>query len=60
MGEVTAAGSCLCGSALFGKKNGENRISFSSGGLAQHPGLRLSKNIFTEDKDDYYSISEQE
>ena len=49
-----------CGSALFWKKDGEDRISFSSGSLDKHPGLTLSKNIFTDDKGDYYTIPGEE
>ncbi len=48
-----------CGSALFWKKDGEDRISFSSGSLDTHPGLTLARHIFTEDKADY-TLSEQQ
>ncbi len=59
--DIAVRGFCAtCGSALFWKKNDEDRISFSAGSLDQHPGVRLVKNIFTDDKGDYYALEAKE
>ena len=50
----------ICGSVLFWKKNDEDRMSFSAGSLDTHPGVTLAKNIFTDDKGDYYEIAPKE
>ena len=50
----------VCGSVLFWKKNDEDRMSFSAGSLDTHPGVTLAKNIFTDDKGDYYEIAPKE
>ncbi|MCP5081590.1 MAG: GFA family protein [Alphaproteobacteria bacterium] len=49
-----------CGSALFWKKNEQDRISFSAGSLDEHPGVTLAKHIFTDDKGDYYTLEPKE
>lgn len=49
-----------CGSALFWKKDDEDRMSFSAGSLDTHPGITLTKHIFTDDKGDYYPLETKE
>lgn len=45
----------LCGSSLFWKPEGEDRISFAAGALDGPTGLRVAEHIFTEDAGDYYA-----
>ena len=55
--DIASRGFCSkCGSTLFWKPNGEERISFSAGTIDEHSGLKLNKHIFTDDKGDYYEI----
>ena len=55
--DIASRGFCAkCGSTLFWKPNGEERISFSAGTIDEHSGLKLNKHIFTDDKGDYYEI----
>ncbi|NNF76417.1 MAG: GFA family protein [Rhizobiales bacterium] len=59
--DIAVRGFCAtCGSALFWKKNDADRISFSAGSLDEHPGVTLTKHIFTEDKGDYYALEPKE
>ena len=47
-----------CGSFLFWKAHDEGTISFALGALDAPTGLSLERHIFTEDKGDYYDISD--
>ena len=48
----------VCGSFLFWRGDGEDRISFALGALDAPTGLRVTKHIFTADKGDYYDITD--
>ena len=59
--DFASRGLCAnCGSALFWKKDDEDRISFSAGSLDKHPDLTIAKHIFTDDKGDYYQVGSKE
>ena len=47
-----------CGSFLFWQGHGESTISFALGAIDGPTGLRLTKQIFTADKGDYYDIAD--
>ncbi len=47
-----------CGSVLFWKARGEDRISFALGALERPTGLVLETHIFVADKGDYYEIAD--
>ncbi len=45
-----------CGSALFWKPDGHDRMSFSAGSLEDGSSFSLAEHIFTDDKGSYYEI----
>lgn len=45
-----------CGSSLFWKPNGENRVSIAAGTLDGPTGLTISEHIFGQDAGDYYDV----
>lgn len=47
-----------CGSFLFWKRQGSDRIAISMGSLDPPTGLRLDRHIFVADKGDYYQIAD--
>ncbi len=47
-----------CGSALFWKRNGSDKISILAGTLDDEGGVKLERHIFCEDKGDYYEIND--
>ncbi|MDG1067996.1 MAG: GFA family protein [Sulfitobacter sp.] len=47
-----------CGSFLFWKGNGDPDTGISLGALDGPTGLRLERHIFTDDKGDYYDITD--
>ena len=47
-----------CGSFLFWKHDGEDKISIAMGSLTEPTGMTLSKHIFVADKGDYYDITD--
>ncbi len=57
--ETAKRGFCSnCGSILFWKANGHNRTSILAGSLDTHPGLKLDRHIFCDDKGDYYELND--
>ncbi|MEX0312523.1 MAG: GFA family protein [Tateyamaria sp.] len=48
----------VCGSFLFWKMIGEDKISFSLGVIDGSTGLALDRHIFTASKGDYYDIAD--
>ncbi|MGY9050220.1 hypothetical protein P775_10280 [Puniceibacterium antarcticum] len=48
-----------CGAFLFWQGKGESEISFALGALDDASGLHLEKHIFTAEKGDYYSITDE-
>jgi hypothetical protein len=46
-----------CGSLLFWKVAGEDRYTFTAGSLDTADGLRLTKEIFVEDKPAFYDFA---
>ena len=46
-----------CGSSLFWHKIGDHYLSIAAGTLEKPTNLVTIKNIFTEDKGDYYCLS---
>jgi hypothetical protein len=55
--EAAERGFCRkCGSLLFWKPTGEQRISISGGAFDGSTGARIEKHIFCADKGDYYEI----
>ncbi|MEX0371015.1 MAG: GFA family protein [Tateyamaria sp.] len=48
----------VCGSFLFWKMTGEDKISFSLGAIDGSTGLALDRHIFTASKGDYYDIAD--
>ncbi|MDW4550142.1 GFA family protein [Defluviimonas sp. D31] len=44
-----------CGASLFWKPAGQDRMAIAPGALDGPTGLRLTRNIYTEDAGDYYS-----
>lgn len=47
-----------CGSSLFWRPRGGDRLAISAGCLDAPTGLRLARHIFTADKGDYYAIDD--
>ena len=47
-----------CGSFLFWKDSRDPHISFSLGSLENPTGVTLARHIFTADRGDYYTISD--
>lgn len=47
-----------CGSSLFWRPAGRDRLSVSPGALDGEAGLRLGRHIFVADKGDYYEIAD--
>lgn len=47
-----------CGSFLFWKGHDEDEMGVALGALDGPTGLRLHRHIFTEDKGDYYDITD--
>lgn len=57
--EKVRRGFCpTCGSFLFWKHEGEDRVSFALGAIDGPVGRRLEKHIFTHQKGDYYEIAD--
>ena len=55
--DFASRGFCAkCGSALFWKHDGEDRMSFSAGSLDGAESFSVAKHIFTDDKGSYYEI----
>jgi len=48
----------ICGSSLFWKRDGLDKISICAGSLDGPTGLTIAKHIHTADKGDYYTIGE--
>jgi len=46
-----------CGSSLFWKMDGEDKVSIGAGSL-ETTGLETAKHIYTSDKGDYYEIAD--
>lgn len=46
----------VCGSALFWKRKGSEKISIMAGLFDQPSGLQPARHIFVEDKGDFYEI----
>ncbi|MDO5631166.1 MAG: GFA family protein [Paracoccus sp. (in: a-proteobacteria)] len=47
-----------CGSSLFWRRIGSDKIEVAAGAVDQPTGLRLSGHIYTADKGDYYTIDD--
>ena len=47
-----------CGSVLFWKRNGSDKISVMAGGFDQPSGLKGEAHIFVADKGDYYTLED--
>ena len=57
--EFARRGFCInCGSMLFWDPADEDKISISLGILEAPTGTKLAQHIFTEDKGDYYDLSD--
>ena len=55
--ETVERGFCsLCGSSLFWRKDGKDKIAVAAGSLESPTGLQIAAHIHTEDKGDYYEI----
>ena len=48
----------VCGSNLFWKPEGEDRMAITAGTLDPPTGIKLCEHIFVGDKGDYYSIDD--
>ena len=48
----------VCGSALFWKSDGSDKISILAGSLDMPSGLRIASHIFVADKADFYDITD--
>jgi hypothetical protein len=46
-----------CGSVLFWKADGSNRISFTAGSIDGETGLAIDGHIYCDDAGDYYGIT---
>lgn len=56
---IAERGFCpTCGSFLFWKKHGTDKLSFSLGALDTPTGLGIRRHVFTTDKGDYYEITD--
>ncbi len=49
---------CVCGSNLFWRPEGEDRIAITAGTLDAPTHIRVMEHIFVADKGDYYSIDD--
>ena len=59
-GTETERGFCgACGSSLFFRRIGGDRISFAGGSIDGASGLELAGHIFAEEKGDYYSLENE-
>lgn len=47
-----------CGSSLFWKRDGSDKISILAGSLDHPSGLKAESHIFVADKGDYYTIDD--
>jgi hypothetical protein len=47
-----------CGSNLFWRPTGEQRVAITAGSLDEPTGLELTEHIFVADKSDYYEIKD--
>ena len=47
-----------CGSNLFWRPTGEQRVAITAGSLDAPTGLELTEHIFVADKSDYYEIKD--
>ncbi len=47
-----------CGSSLFWKPDGQDRIAIAAGALDGPTGLKTTGHIFVADKGDYYDITD--
>ena len=47
-----------CGSSLFWKARGADRVSIAAGALRSPTGLALTRHIFVADKPDWYEITD--
>jgi hypothetical protein len=47
-----------CGSSLFWRRTGADRVSIAAGTLDGPTGLRTARHIFVESKGDYYEIAD--
>lgn len=57
--DVARRGFCgTCGSVLFWKQDGTDRIAVATGSLDRPTGLRLREHIFVADMGDYYDIAD--
>jgi hypothetical protein len=57
--EFARRGFCKkCGSLLFWKRNGSDRISVTAGSFHEPTGLREQCHIFVADKGDYYTLDD--
>lgn len=48
----------ICGSSLFWRPEGEDRMAVAAGAFDGDPGLRLTRHIFTASKAAYYDIDD--
>lgn len=48
----------LCGSSLFWRRDGSDKLSVAAGTLDQPSGLKTVRHIFTERLADYYDITD--
>ncbi|MEM9358245.1 MAG: GFA family protein [Pseudomonadota bacterium] len=59
-GAETERGFCsACGSSLFFRRIGGDRISFSGGSVDGPTGLEMAGHIFAAEKGDYYSLDHE-
>jgi hypothetical protein len=57
--DVAKRGFCsVCGSTLFWKQDGRDRISIAAGSLEKPTGLTLERHIYCASKGDYYAIAD--
>ncbi|MEM8731465.1 MAG: GFA family protein [Pseudomonadota bacterium] len=57
--ELAGRGFCAtCGSTLFWREHGDDRISVSLGAFDDPTGVTLDMHIFVADKGDYYDIAD--
>lgn len=55
--DVAERGFCSeCGSFLFWRRPGSDRIAVGAGSLEQPAGIAIGRHIFAADKGDYYEI----
>ncbi len=57
--DIAKRGFCAnCGSFLFWKRQGADRIAIAMGSFDSPTHLKLARHIFTVDKGDYYQIND--